>query len=143
MLTLSDAGDPAAEAFQCTDSSQRFFRLHLRGDVFHDRNQVGRRALGVAELGADIGHRLLDVGQIDDAARYREQLVAACEGPPPPEESLAAILPSPRRYNASSPGPYVRRRASRVQASPSARARAGAAARSPGRWTSSVIGGAS
>ena len=29
---------------------------------------------------------------------------------------LAAILPSPRRYSASSPGPYVRRRASRVQA---------------------------
>jgi monofunctional biosynthetic peptidoglycan transglycosylase len=29
---------------------------------------------------------------------------------------LAAILPSPRRYNASSPGPYVRRRASRIQA---------------------------
>ena len=29
---------------------------------------------------------------------------------------LAAILPSPRRYNASSPGPYVRRRAGRVQA---------------------------
>ena len=29
---------------------------------------------------------------------------------------LAAILPSPRRYNASSPGPYVRRRASRVLA---------------------------
>lgn len=29
---------------------------------------------------------------------------------------LAAILPSPRRYNASSPGPYVRRRAARVQA---------------------------
>ena len=29
---------------------------------------------------------------------------------------LAAILPSPRRYDASSPGPYVRRRASRVQA---------------------------
>ena len=29
---------------------------------------------------------------------------------------LAAVLPSPRRYNASSPGPYVRRRASRVQA---------------------------
>ena len=29
---------------------------------------------------------------------------------------LAAILPSPRRYNAASPGPYVRRRASRVQA---------------------------
>ena len=29
---------------------------------------------------------------------------------------LAAILPSPRRYNASSPGPYVRRRATRVQA---------------------------
>ncbi|MFA4894004.1 monofunctional biosynthetic peptidoglycan transglycosylase [Brevundimonas sp.] len=29
---------------------------------------------------------------------------------------LAAILPSPRRYNASSPGPYVRRRTSRIQA---------------------------
>ena len=29
---------------------------------------------------------------------------------------MAAILPSPRRYNASSPGPYVRRRASRIQA---------------------------
>jgi len=29
---------------------------------------------------------------------------------------LAAILPSPRRYKAVSPGPYVRRRASRIQA---------------------------
>ena len=29
---------------------------------------------------------------------------------------LAAILPSPRRYDAASPGPYVRRRASRIQA---------------------------
>jgi monofunctional biosynthetic peptidoglycan transglycosylase len=29
---------------------------------------------------------------------------------------LAAILPSPRRYQAASPGPYVRRRAGRVQA---------------------------
>jgi len=29
---------------------------------------------------------------------------------------LAAILPSPRRYSASSPGPYVRRRVSRIQA---------------------------
>ncbi|MGZ9100382.1 MAG: monofunctional biosynthetic peptidoglycan transglycosylase [Brevundimonas sp.] len=29
---------------------------------------------------------------------------------------LAAILPSPRRYNAASPGPYVRRRASRILA---------------------------
>jgi monofunctional biosynthetic peptidoglycan transglycosylase len=29
---------------------------------------------------------------------------------------LAAILPSPRRYDAGAPGPYVRRRASRVQA---------------------------
>ena len=28
---------------------------------------------------------------------------------------LAAILPSPRRYSASSPGPYVRRRTSRIQ----------------------------
>lgn len=29
---------------------------------------------------------------------------------------LAAVLPSPRRYNAASPGPYVRRRAARIQA---------------------------
>lgn len=29
---------------------------------------------------------------------------------------MAAILPSPRRYQAASPGPYVRRRASRIQA---------------------------
>ena len=29
---------------------------------------------------------------------------------------LAAILPSPRRYSASSPGPYVRRRIARIQA---------------------------
>jgi len=29
---------------------------------------------------------------------------------------LAAILPSPRRYDAASPGPYIRRRAARVQA---------------------------
>jgi len=29
---------------------------------------------------------------------------------------LAAILPSPRRYSAGKPGPYIRRRASRVQA---------------------------
>jgi monofunctional biosynthetic peptidoglycan transglycosylase len=35
-----------------------------------------------------------------------------------PRESarLAAILPAPRRYKAASPGPYVRRRASRIQA---------------------------
>lgn len=30
---------------------------------------------------------------------------------------LAAILPSPRRYDAARPGPYVRRRAARIQAS--------------------------
>jgi monofunctional biosynthetic peptidoglycan transglycosylase len=29
---------------------------------------------------------------------------------------LAAILPSPRRYDAAKPGPYVRRRAARIQA---------------------------
>jgi monofunctional biosynthetic peptidoglycan transglycosylase len=29
---------------------------------------------------------------------------------------LAAILPSPRRYNAASPGPYVRRRTRRIEA---------------------------
>ena len=30
---------------------------------------------------------------------------------------IAAILPSPRRYDAGAPGPYVRQRASRIQAS--------------------------
>ena len=34
----------------------------------------------------------------------------------PEAARLAAILPSPRRYHASSPGPYVRRRAARIQA---------------------------
>ncbi|MDO9587707.1 MAG: monofunctional biosynthetic peptidoglycan transglycosylase [Brevundimonas sp.] len=34
----------------------------------------------------------------------------------PESARLAAILPSPRRYDAASPGPYVRRRASRIQA---------------------------
>jgi len=29
---------------------------------------------------------------------------------------LVAVLPSPRRYNAASPGPYVRRRTARIQA---------------------------
>ena len=29
---------------------------------------------------------------------------------------LAAILPAPRRYQATAPGPYVRRRAARIQA---------------------------
>ena len=29
---------------------------------------------------------------------------------------LAAVLPSPRRYNAAQPGPYVRRRTARIQA---------------------------
>jgi monofunctional biosynthetic peptidoglycan transglycosylase len=29
---------------------------------------------------------------------------------------LAAILPAPRRYQAAAPGPYVRRRAGRIQA---------------------------
>ena len=29
---------------------------------------------------------------------------------------LAAILPAPRRYQAAAPGPYVRRRAARIQA---------------------------
>ena len=35
----------------------------------------------------------------------------------PIERALcAAILPAPRRYKAASPGPYVRRRAARIQA---------------------------
>jgi monofunctional biosynthetic peptidoglycan transglycosylase len=34
----------------------------------------------------------------------------------PEAARLAAILPSPRRYQAASPGPYIRRRASRIQA---------------------------
>jgi monofunctional biosynthetic peptidoglycan transglycosylase len=30
---------------------------------------------------------------------------------------ITAVLPGPRRYNAGTPGPYVRRRAARIQAS--------------------------
>ena len=41
---------------------------------------------------------------------------SAAELSPREAARLAAILPSPRRYNASSPGPYVRRRAARIQA---------------------------
>lgn len=41
---------------------------------------------------------------------------SASELSPREAARLAAILPSPRRYNASSPGPFVRRRASRVLA---------------------------
>jgi monofunctional biosynthetic peptidoglycan transglycosylase len=38
---------------------------------------------------------------------------------------LAAVLPSPRRYNAGQPGPYVRRRAARIQAAAGTVARDG------------------
>ena len=41
---------------------------------------------------------------------------SAAELSPREAARLAAILPSPRRYTASSPGPYVRRRAARIQA---------------------------
>lgn len=42
--------------------------------------------------------------------------VSARDLSPQQAARLAAILPSPRRYDAASPGPYVRRRASRIQA---------------------------
>ncbi|MGV8928769.1 MAG: monofunctional biosynthetic peptidoglycan transglycosylase [Brevundimonas sp.] len=41
---------------------------------------------------------------------------SASELSPREAARLAAILPSPRRYDAAAPGPYVRRRASRIQA---------------------------
>ena len=41
---------------------------------------------------------------------------------------MAAILPAPRRYSASAPGPYVRRRASRIQAAMGTVRQAGLAA---------------
>lgn len=49
------------------------------------------------------------------AARYWFRKSAA-DLTPSEAARLAAILPSPRRYQAASPGPYVRRRAGRVQA---------------------------
>ena len=42
--------------------------------------------------------------------------VSASDLTPQQAARLAAILPSPRRYKAAPPGPYVRRRAARVQA---------------------------
>ena len=34
---------------------------------------------------------------------------------PEPKSSLAAVLPSPKRYNAARPGPYVQRRTNSIQ----------------------------
>lgn len=42
--------------------------------------------------------------------------VSAADLTPQQAARLAAILPSPRRYKAAPPGPYVRRRAARIQA---------------------------
>ena len=42
--------------------------------------------------------------------------VSAADLTPQQAARLAAILPSPRRYKAAPPGPYVRRRANRIQA---------------------------
>ena len=42
--------------------------------------------------------------------------VSARDLSPQQAARLAAILPSPRRYDAARPGPYVRRRAARIQA---------------------------
>ena len=42
--------------------------------------------------------------------------VSAADLSPQQAARLAAILPSPRRYQAAAPGPYVRRRSARVQA---------------------------
>ena len=51
-----------------------------------------------------------------EAAARRWYGKSAADLTPREAARLAAILPSPRRYKAASPGPYVRRRASRVQA---------------------------
>jgi len=42
--------------------------------------------------------------------------VSAAELTPLQAARMAAVLPSPRRYDAASPGPYVRRRTGRIQA---------------------------
>jgi len=42
--------------------------------------------------------------------------VSAADLSPVQAARLAAVLPSPRRYQAASPGPYVRRRAGQIQA---------------------------
>jgi monofunctional biosynthetic peptidoglycan transglycosylase len=65
--------------------------------------------LNVAEMGPG-------VYGAEAAARYWFGKSAA-DLTPREAARIAAILPSPRRYDAGSPGPYVRRRASRVQAS--------------------------
>lgn len=51
-----------------------------------------------------------------EAAAQRWYGKSAADLTPREAARLAAILPSPRRYRAASPGPYVRRRAGRVQA---------------------------
>ena len=51
-----------------------------------------------------------------EAAAQRWYGKSAADLSPREAARLAAILPSPRRYRAASPGPYVRRRAGRVQA---------------------------
>ena len=51
-----------------------------------------------------------------EAAARRWYGKSAADLTPREAARLAAILPSPRRYQAASPGPYVRRRASRIQA---------------------------
>ena len=51
-----------------------------------------------------------------EAAARRWYGKSAADLSPREAARLAAILPSPRRYKAASPGPYVRRRAGRVQA---------------------------
>ena len=51
-----------------------------------------------------------------EAAARRWYGKSAADLTPREAARLAAILPSPRRYQAASPGPYVRRRAGRIQA---------------------------
>ena len=51
-----------------------------------------------------------------EAAAHRWYGKSAADLTPREAARLAAILPSPRRYQAASPGPYVRRRAGRIQA---------------------------
>lgn len=51
-----------------------------------------------------------------EAAARRWYGKSAADLTPREAARLAAILPSPRRYQAASPGPYVRRRAARIQA---------------------------
>lgn len=77
-------------------------------EVIWPKRRIMEVYLNVAEMGPG-------VFGAEAAARYWFDKSAA-DLTPREAARIAAILPSPRRYSAGSPGPYVRRRAAQVQA---------------------------